>query len=458
MELIHLCKTCLEKNEYIVPLFEINKETNKIEYKCLLDHDNNNNIENFVTNNYDKNFLIKKLKYCQKHENNRYCAWCKKCKENICYLCIIQEKHDYELYCHYYQNVNMHILNKIMKELFYIRINLPQYLNNIILIINNFELFYKLFKEDIINYQILLNINKIIKDYPNIIEILKSIIVREISGTQKLNELYKENFIFFPKNEIDTHIEMITLYQFEETKNNSNMNENNILEKNKSNTPFVLYYKFKYYLELYDKNGTFMNKIDHKSYIYDQCEIVEYDKNILLLRTFLNFLFLYISPNYKNYEFSRVLVLDLGLFLNDISKILKSNNHIICLYFEQCLHFIKFNYDTIFNKNNPLKIDARKYCEIVNSKDLIEQKIIKIIPIYYDNINNNKNIKKIIGVSFIVDNFDERIYYEVYIKLKDIVNFRLENYDNYVFEQLKKEIIEMKKLYFHYIPMPKNQN
>ena len=58
MELINLCKTCLKKNEYNVTLFEINKETNQIEYKCLIYHNNMNNIENFVTNNYDKNFLI----------------------------------------------------------------------------------------------------------------------------------------------------------------------------------------------------------------------------------------------------------------------------------------------------------------------------------------------------------------------------------------------------------------
>ena len=56
-------------------------------------------------NNYDNNFLIKKLKYWGKHENNRYCTWCKKCKKNICYLRIIQEKHDYEQYCHYLQNI-----------------------------------------------------------------------------------------------------------------------------------------------------------------------------------------------------------------------------------------------------------------------------------------------------------------------------------------------------------------
>ena len=458
MEFIHLCKTCIERNEYIVPLFEINKETNQIEYKCLIDHDNSNshNVENFVTNNYDTNFLIKKLKFCEKHENNRYCAWCKKCKKNICYLCIIQEKHDYELYCHYYQNVNMHILNQILKELFYIRINLPQQLKNIISIINNFELFYKLFKEDIINYQILLNIKIIIQDYPNIIEDLKSIIVKEAFMTSKLNELYKGNFIFFPVNEIDEQVEMITLYQFEEIENNNNnTNENNILEKNKSKAPFIIYYKFKYYLELYDKNGTLMNKINHTSHIYSKCEIVEYDKNLLLLRDNYRFVFLYISPNYKNYEFSRVLLLDLGFDFSSIKKIIKMNNNNICLYFEHSLHFIKFNYDIIFNKNNPLRLDARQYCEIINSKDLIDLKIIEIIPVYYDNINNKKNIKKIIAISFIVDNFDKRIYDEIYFKLIEMVNFRLKYYDDNELKKLKKEINEMKKYDPRYKPMPK---
>ena len=68
----------------------------------------------------------------------------------------------------------------------------------------------------------------------------------EIPKTSKLNDLYKEDIIFLHVNEIDEQVEMITLYQFEETKNNNNnSNDNNILEKSKSKASFVLYYKKK---------------------------------------------------------------------------------------------------------------------------------------------------------------------------------------------------------------------
>ena len=247
---------------------------------------------------------------------------------------------------------------------------------------------------------------------------------------------------------------MITLYQFKEIKNNNNMKENNILEKNKSKAPFVLYYKFKYYLEFYNKNGIFMNKIDHKPYMYDLCEVVEYDNNILLLRSKLQFLFLYISPDYKNYEFSRVLSLDFGFYFRDVKKIIKMNNNNICLYSKKLLHFIKFDYDKIFNNNYPLILDAREYCEVINSKDLIDQMIANVIYIFCDN-NKIKKIKKIIGISFIIDNFDKRIYQDIYYQLKEIVNFRLIYYDNDVLNKLKKEIIIKKMHDRTYIPIPK---
>ena len=173
-------------------------------------------------------------------------------------------------------------------------------------------------------------------------------------------------------------------------------------------------------------------KIDHSSYFYGECEIVEYDKNILLLKFVLQFLFLYISPNYKNYEFSRVLLLDLGLHFSSIQIIIKMNNNNICLYFEQSLHFIKFNYDIIFNDNNPLQLNPKQYCEIIDSKDLIAQKIIKIIPVYYDNINKKNKVKKIIGISFIIDKL--HISHEMICKgifpLKDYFNIRYLNNNN----------------------------
>ena len=44
-----------------------------------------------------------------------------------------------------------------------------------------------------------------------------------------------------------------------------------------------------------------------------------------------------------------------------------------------------------------------------------------MILVYDDNINNKNNIKKIIGISFIVDNFDKRLYEKVYCYIIKIV-------------------------------------
>lgn len=175
---IRLCKKCHEKGVYSIPISEINKETNIIEYKCLIHPENSEEKTDFIKRILNKD-LIEKLKYCGKHEEKyRYCAWCKTCKKNICYFCMLQEKHDYELYLNNYLDVRIY---DIFKDLFYTRVYhnkiSSQHLNDINNIINNFELFYELVKEDIVNFQILLNLENNIKKYPQIIENLKPLLV-----------------------------------------------------------------------------------------------------------------------------------------------------------------------------------------------------------------------------------------------------------------------------------------
>ena len=342
---IRLCKKCHEKGVYSIPISEINKETNIIEYKCLIHPENSEEKTDFIKRILNKD-LIEKLKYCGKHEEKyRYCAWCKTCKKNICYFCMLQEKHDYELYLNNYLDVRIY---DIFKDLFYARVYhnkiSSQHLNDINNIINNFELFYELVKEDIVNFQILLNLENNIKKYPQIIENLRPLLANEIVksyGSKKLNSKYKNNIIIIPQKYYDYYenIEIISLENNFEEENNKNNNNN---EKKISTKPFIIYNLNDYTLEFYDINGNIINSINHKSYINDYCAISKYKyTNILLLENKAQVLLLKISPDCLRYEFITKILLKLNSeFIN--TKITKIQNN-YCLFADNSLYFIKFD-------------------------------------------------------------------------------------------------------------------
>ena len=150
-EEIFFCKKCYENEVYSPLIYEINENLTEIKYSCI--KHNENNIDNsnkmklifhkFNTNlNHHKEEIwskiyarlnedIKeKLKYCRKHKKIRYCAWCNKCKNNLCFLCICQEKHDYTLYCNYYPNhIEFCKIINVLKQFLYLRIDCD-YLSN----------------------------------------------------------------------------------------------------------------------------------------------------------------------------------------------------------------------------------------------------------------------------------------------------------------------------------------
>ena len=393
---IRLCKKCHEKGVYSIPISEINEGTKIIEYKCLIHPENSDEKTDFIKKILNKD-LIEKLKYCGKHdEKYRYCAWCKTCKKNICYFCMLQEKHDYELYLNNYLDVRIY---DIFKELFYIRVYYnefsPQHLNDINNIINNFELFYELVKEDIVNFQILLNLENNIKKYPQIIENLKSLLVDEIVksyGSKKLNSKYKGNIIIIPQEYSHQDIEIISLENNIKEKNNYNNNEKKICTK-----PFIIYKRYYCILEFYDINGNIINSINHKNYINDYCAISKYKyTNILLLQNKEQVLLLKISPDYLRYKFITKILLKLNSpYPIEKTKLIAKIQNNYCLFIDNYLHFIKFDIEKLLGKKIPLEINAEDYLEIINSKNLIDQKIHFMIPNYYD-----KNKIKIIGISF----------------------------------------------------------
>ena len=113
IELI-FCNKCLKNGEYTVPIYKRNEEKNEIEYYCIKDDEIEQ--KNFIRIKLIDD-LKKKLNYCDKHKNNKYCGWCKKCKKNICFLCICQEKHDYIFYCDYYPSIEIYTKFKnLLKE------------------------------------------------------------------------------------------------------------------------------------------------------------------------------------------------------------------------------------------------------------------------------------------------------------------------------------------------------
>ena len=88
-------------------------------------------------------------------------------------------------------------------------------------------------KEDIVNFQILLNLENNIKKYPQIIENLRPLLANEIVksyGSKKLNSKYKSNIIIIPQQYYYENIEIISLENnFEEEKNKNNNNEKKYL-------------------------------------------------------------------------------------------------------------------------------------------------------------------------------------------------------------------------------------
>ncbi len=83
-----LCKNCYENGDYIIPLININKEKNGIEYICNKCHNiKETDVLEIKTDEKLKNDLNK----CKYHEDNVFCGWCEQCGKNLCYLCISEE-------------------------------------------------------------------------------------------------------------------------------------------------------------------------------------------------------------------------------------------------------------------------------------------------------------------------------------------------------------------------------
>ena len=412
LELI-FCKKCYEKGEYSVATYEIDEKSNELEYYCIIHKEDNT--RNFITLKLNDD-LKRKLIFCQKHINYRYFAWCNTCKKNICFICYSKEKHDYSIYCNYYPSI--HEFNKFLnflRQFVYLRMDYDYLLNkhnekpDLLIELNNYiniyELYYKLVKEEnIYNFQILLNLKNNIKNYEKTLEKFKSVLFKEITqiySKKKFNYKYKEDIITInlEKNDETENIEIISL----ELEDLPKKGKNNF-KKEKSKNPFAIYYKSDYNFVFYDPNRNVINEISHENLIHEICDVFQYKKSILLLRNKLLFLFLYISNNMQEIQFSHVFCLNSFINSNKLDKFILLNDIYIGLFSGNYLYYVKFKNDKLFQK------DCCDIESIKCSKELINQKILDIFPI----CNENKNIKKfskLIGISLIIKYKEDKSIY-----------------------------------------------
>ena len=89
-DIVLLCKKCYENNEYYIPLYKRNKETNIIEYKCCKSHIIKEEDILKVKFNEDLKICLNNCE-CKEHKNNVFCGWCEDCKKNICFFCLAEE-------------------------------------------------------------------------------------------------------------------------------------------------------------------------------------------------------------------------------------------------------------------------------------------------------------------------------------------------------------------------------
>ena len=168
IENILVCSKCVKEKQYVIPKYTIIAEKNKIEYECYK-HGilNENNLFDFKISK-----IINYLKECKIHKNEIYCGWCNICNKVLFQICIeeeINKKHDYILYNSLITEKDKDELNKntiINSKKYYKEIkefykDITKYEDDIKIFeerITSNELYYNLvFKQQILNYQILLN-------------------------------------------------------------------------------------------------------------------------------------------------------------------------------------------------------------------------------------------------------------------------------------------------------------
>ena len=421
---ILVCSKCVKENQYIIPGCTINTEKNEIEYKCYK-HGiiNENNLFDFKITK-----IIKYLNVCQIHKDEVYCGWCNICERNICQICIgdeLNKKHDYILYNslitekdkdEFMKNliINLKLYCKEIKQCYKDITNYEDDIKILEEIIRSNELYYNLvFKQKLLNYQILLN--------------YKSSFNTLLNSYNKYESMYKEKyniFLSFIKGKYINNISRIKLDDsnvqqisdiiiLNSDLYDEEIKEYNIIHKN-NNTVFALYSENKGHILIYNINGYLINKIKPKIW-FKLIKIIQFKSNVLLFfygRSITFFIFSLDFKGYSEYEIDLQLITDNEVFntirtyipicsFSNENEIIKIENNRIVILYKYEIFEIKIN-ASIFN-NSKYNINRNKLDDLNKTEkyEIIHhyKYFLRIIPIYSTNLQN-KGIINFIAINF----------------------------------------------------------
>ena len=416
-----LCKECLVKKEYTIPLYHKNETTNEIEYKCSKSH--SIGTKDVISMILDDD-LIRKLNFCEEHKE-KYCAWSEDGLTNLCSYDIgnkLESKQQYLLFIDIYPSTNKtqklysqavyslrELLNKYLA-------NAPKaikeikYLENLIIIFENS--WFLLCKHNINNFQVIQNILYSLSIMPS---------ENEIKSLEKeyLMILYGEFIIKMTKKKvIDIDVKEL----------NHNFSKNNKIIQ------FIGNQNQQYFFNL-DQNG-FIKIIKMRNnditYIYNSennykfekgdC-ILPYNDKIIIVLQDKKLLFIdYINNVTYHLNLSNYLLnANNNINMNNMNFFDINQNNFNALYDEL---------DFLTSENNLIKINMndilllhkkRAYIitlddslnSITNFQELAEiENVIKACPIFYQ--KNNIVQKGIIIISNITKDFNSNNYPNLY--------------------------------------------
>ena len=452
--IVLICKKCKEKGDYLIPIISLNKVDNKITFKCLkCDSDNINDFYEIFIN--DK--LKKSLNICKIHEG-QFSGWCNECKKNLCYLCIAEEikkNHNY-------------ILNDIIEEKEYI-INSQEYIKAM----KSHEIFNRKYEHQIYCYELSVNIYNTLKitnfQASKNLHTFASKIIKYYEEYKKYMKKEYNDFLSFIKGKDIEEIqkETIAIGNIKDTiifPISCKFSEQSSFVFKK----FIIIYKlYSDILQIYDINGTFIKSKELSKYIptlktdlslpYDnKCIIIQYKSDVLLFCKNQQIVFLSFNSSFNECKFSNEMDLKITIYKSDYNcrtytrylsffyenKIIKLNDNAIIFNFFGKLIQIDFIEHIFAKKDND---DKDKLF-----KRIIDDNIIKIIPIY--DFNCNKSLKEIIGAQLDFDYYDipkdnknlSTIYYTYFYNNEYIMEiFPYEKMD----EQIKQLLLNNTNFY-----------
>ena len=440
-----LCKKCLEKGEYYIPLYYLS-ESKKIEYTCSKNHliEEGDICYKILTKK-----LFISLSECtdKQHKNNyqgqssNFCAWCEKCGKNICQVDLakdLKRNHDYLLFMHIMPDSQYIItvkekLNKLKDLIEKYNTLCPDAKEEINYLKKTFERNYMNFdlyyNKKILNYQTINNIifnscddfnNKSFELYENIfMQKRYKFFYKEILDKKHVNDI----------NKIEIRVKLL-------------INEEIIIFNNKNEIYFAIYNSGFNYIIIYDNKGNKINQISLFFLLYDPYLMVY--NNILFIYDHYKIVIIYFSENFKTNEILNLYLDYKQIEINNLNNFDIGNFFLFDnLYKDQKLIKTSSNNFFFLTNRKPYSINLEKYLDknIVNSipgkvalKNLNNDYILKANNAFYK--YNNDILEGIIYICGVKKKEDKYTYTIKILdeKLKNILQIDFKcSYDYYYF-------------------------